>query len=263
MSWISNLSYRSSRNVHFATILILVGLLLLGPPSISHFVGQVILDGPYSPFFKIESSVVELAAVKTVSDSLRTALVQSEWRLSISEEAAKENERLRSVLGFDPPVGYRLVPAKVVSIFGERLPLTVTINRGSTDSVEVNMPVINQVGLVGRVQDVMPDYATVQLLTHPLNRAAARVASSREMGIVRYMPYQGMVLADFPNQGAVEIGDTVLSSGLGGVYPPGLNIGTVTGVTRPENRPNSTVSLQPSVNFRTIEELFILMTEER
>ncbi len=257
----SGLSYKSWRIVHLAVILIFVAALILELPNVNQLIGGAIIDTAYSPFSKIRWTVRDLIGTNEENRLLRDSLAEASLRVVALEEAERENFRLRSILGFEPPPGYRLLPARVISVTGEPLPVSAAINMGIKDSVQVNHPVINQVGLVGRVQEVMPGYAKVQLLTDPLNRVAGRVATSREMGIVRYLPSEGMILDDFPNQGAIQAGDTILSSGLGGIYPPGLRVGIVSNVRRPENKPYSLINLEPAVSFRTIEELFILMPE--
>lgn len=257
----SGLSYKSWRAVNLSVLLSVVIVLIVGLPGVNKIICQAVLDTTHRPFQKLSSTVRDLSDVNEQNILLRDSLAVALLQVGAMEEAQRENVRLRSVLGFEPPPGYRLLPARVVSVTGEQLPISAAINRGLIDSVLINHPVINQVGLVGRIQEVMPGYAKVQCLTDPLNRVAARVASSREMGIVRYLPTQGMVLSNFPNQGAISVGDTILSSGLGGIYPPGLKVGVVTSVERPENMPYSSVMLEPVVSFRTIEELFIILPE--
>lgn len=259
----SGLSYRSWRAVNLGLILSLVIMLIVGIPGVNKIICQAVLDVTHLPFQKLSLTIEILSDVNDQNQAHIDSLTYARLQISNLEEARRENARLRSVLGFEPPPGYRLLPARVVSVTGGRLPISAAINKGLIDSVLINQPVINQVGLVGRVQEVMSGYAKVQCLTDPLNRVACRVATSREMGIVRYLPTKGMVLSDFPNQGAIAVGDTILSSGLGGIYPPGLKVGVVTSVERPENMPYSLVTLEPVVSFRTIEELFILLPEDQ
>ena len=84
-----------------------------------------------------------------------------------------------------------------------------------------------------------------------------------KMGIVKFLPSRGMILDNFLIQGTINVGDTVLSSGLGGDYPAGLIVGTVTDVFRPENEPFYRVELQPAANFRSLEALFALRPEHQ
>jgi rod shape-determining protein MreC len=259
----SGLSYKSWRTVNLGLILSLVIMLIVGLSDVNKIICQAVLDTTHLPFHKLSTTFLDLADVSEQNKMLRDSLAVARMQVGTLEEDRRENVRLRSVLGFETTPGYRLLPARVVSVTGEQLPISAAIDKGLIDSVLINQPVINQVGLVGRVQEVMSGHAKVQCLTDPLNRVACRVASSREMGIVRYLPTKGMVLSDFPNQGAIAVGDTILSSGLGGIYPPGLKVGVVTSVERPENMPYSLVTLEPVVNFRTIEELFILLPEKQ
>jgi len=262
MSSITSLFAKHWRNVHFLAIILLSGLLIVKPDLVAPTVNQVSISVFHSAFSRVKNSIAELSAVAEENRQLRRNLTQAELTISMFEEASRENARLRSVLGFERPPGYRLSPAEVIGISGDYFPLAAVINLGEDDSVFVNQPVINQQGLIGRIGSVSKDYATVQLLTDPSNRVAARVASSREMGIIKFSLSTGMVLDNFPIQGTISVGDTILSSGLGGVYPPGLTVGYVRRVTRPELEPFCAIEVEPAVNFYSLDELFVLKVEE-
>jgi rod shape-determining protein MreC len=263
MNWISNLFSRYWRNVHLGTVVLLSILLIIGIPIINEHVSDAAVGIFYYPFFKVESSIVELVGVRDENRRLRQTLVESSMQISALEEQMRENERLRAVLGFDPPPGYDLVPAKVISVSSDKVPISALVNKGSQDSVRVNQAVINEDGLIGRIVEVMPDFSTVQLLTDPANRVAVRVTESRDMGIAKYGISEGMYLDNFPIQGRVEPGNTVISSGLGGIYPGGLKVGTVRSVKRPEDAPFCEVKLDPIANFYSLDELFVLRPQPR
>ncbi len=258
MSWITNVFARNWRNIHFILVIVFSIILMVASSSVNPVVDQIVFTVFYSPFAEIKNSLSELGSVAEENRQLRQELTEASVTIAVYEEASRENERLRSVLGFEPPPGYVLLPAEVLSISGEYLPMSAIINLGENDSIFVNQPVINQQGLIGRISSVTPGYATVQLLTDPSNRVAARLAASREMGIIKFTTSEGMILDNFPIQGTVVAGDTILSSGLGGVYPPGLMVGTVAQVVRPEQEPFCDVRVTPAVNFYSIDELFIL-----
>jgi rod shape-determining protein MreC len=246
----------------FSSILALSFVLAFGGEGLTALVSQTIIGGLYYPFFKIESYVEKLQTSSAEIDQLRLSVVEASIALSMLEEAGRENERLRSVLGFELSPGYSLLPAKVISVRSGRLPISAIINRGASDSILVDQPVINQQGLIGRIESVAEDFAVVQLLTDPVNRVAARVADSREMGIVRYDVTDGLLLDNFPIQGSARVGDIIVSSGLGGVYAPGLTVGTVTEIVRPEDEPFCIIKMTPAANFHSIEELFVLRTAD-
>ena len=258
MNKISNLFTKHFRNIHFISIILIVIVLFVGEKIVNPFLNQAVSLVFYAPFAKIKNNYLELKSISEDNAHLSQALIDVSMKISFYEEAALENERLRSILGFEPPQNYSLLPAKVISISGEYTPITATINKGSNDSIWIDQPVINQEGLIGRVLSVSPDFSVVQLLTDPSNRVAARVVSSREMGIIKYNTNSGMYLDNFPTQGDIAIDDIIISSGLGGVYPAGLRVGTVTEVIKEELEPFYKVKISPASNFFSLEELFIL-----
>lgn len=264
MNWLSKLFSRHVRNIHFAAIVLICFILILRIPKINPFVSDVILTTFRYPFFKIRNGFTDLMSVASERDRLRASLVEVSMRLSQYLELVRENKRLRAALGFEPLPEYRLTPAKVIQVssFGNHPPITATIDKGTNDSVFLDLPIINQDGLIGRVSSASDHFATIQLLTDPSHRVAARIASSREMGIVKFVTNGGLMLDNFPTQGTISVGDTVISSGMGGVYPEGLAIGTVAEVTRPVDKPFCEVKLHPAVNFRSLEEVFVLKAEK-
>ena len=262
MKWISSLFSRYWRNLHFLLILTLSLALSFGGPAVTGRTSAFLIYAFHYPFALIKNSISDLQAVSDENSRLQKTLVEATTRLTQLEEASRENLRLRAVLGFEPPPGYALIPAKVISVTGGSRPISVSINRGRFDSVKVGQPLINEQGLIGRVVTTFAGISTVQLLTDPSNRVAVRVAESREMGIIKYRTNEGMILDNFPIQGNIKPGDRILSSGMGGVYPPGLLVGTVADVKRPAEEPFCEVKISPAANFNSLEELFILRTAQ-
>lgn len=263
MTWVSSLVSRYWRSIHIIAILLLSGILIFGGQRLTGYIGQAELGIFYQPFFRIRSYLERISSVNDENRRLRQALVETTLRVTEMEEVKRENLRLRSVLGFEPPPGYSLLPARVISVSGESRPVSAVINRGSEDSVFVDQALINQEGLIGRVFSVTPKYATIQLLTDPGSRVAVRIARSREMGIVKYIPSEGLILDNFPIQGQIAEGDQILSSGLGGVYPAGLVVGTVVSVERPDGELFCRVKLEAAANITSLENLFILRMESK
>jgi len=246
------------RNFHFAAIVILCSVMISGVAGIPKVVGQVALTGFYYPFSMLRSSIEELHAVALRNHDLQVSLVEASVKISQYEEIVRENERLRTILGFAAKAEFDFLPARVISVEGARIPILATINKGTDDSVFAPQTITNREGLIGRVISSTAGFAIVQLLTHPTNRVAVRVAKGRHMGIVRYTASEGMIMENLPVQSEIGIGDTIISSGLGGIYPQGLRVGIVTEVVRPEDEPFCDVKLRPAVEFYAIEELFVL-----
>jgi rod shape-determining protein MreC len=258
MKWISNLVSGYVRTFHFVIICLLVTALVAGGPQVTSRTSGVIVQVFYYPFSMLRNTIIDLIRVNDDNLRLRQALQETTLLLNQYGETERENERLRGILDYEPPPGYDLFQARVLSVSGTTGQVSAEINRGTRDSIRVDMPVINQQGLIGRVVAVSETVAQVQLLIDPTHRVAARVATSREMGIVKYRNRDGMLLDNFPIQGEIAPGDEILSSGLGGIYPAGLVIGRVGSVVRPEEATFCTVVIEPAVNFNSIEELFVL-----
>ena len=263
MNKISNLVSKHIRNVHFVSTAVLVILLFVGDSFVNPFINQVVSVVFYAPFSKLKNSYLELNSVADNNEKLSQTLIEASLKIAIYEESQKENDRLRSILGFEPPPEYSLLPAEVISISGTYIPISAIINLGTDDSILVDQPVINQQGLIGRISLVSDNYSVVQLLTDPSNRVAARVSESREMGIIKYNTGDGMLLDNFPIQGTINIGDHVVSSGLGGVYPAGLVVGTVIEIIKEELQPFYLVKVAPVANFYSLEELFVLREDRK
>jgi rod shape-determining protein MreC len=263
MRWISNLFTGYWRRLHFITIILLSLALLYRNDGLSTIVSDVTITVLYYPFSKIKQSLDELVGVSKENRELRARLADSVTRVSMMEEAARENIRLRSVLGFEPPSGYTLLPAEVISSDGIKIPTSAVISHGYSDGVVTGEPIINEEGLIGKVVSVSEHYATVQLLTDPANRVAVRVAESREMGISKYVMSKGLTVDNIPVRGDVKPGDQILTSGLGGLYPPGLKVGTVIAVDHTEGEPFLQVRLAPAADFNSLDELFVLRAKGR
>ena len=244
-----------------AAIVIAVALIISGQ-RIAAPVGNFVTAVFYYPFQKIKFAADRLLQAAADNKALNTTTVELSNRLQFYNEIRAENERLRAMLGFIERAEYTVVPVEIISVIGSGIPNRLVINLGADDSIRVNQTVINRNGVAGRVAEVMDDYSVVYLLTESRCRAAARVKRSREQGIIRYDIGRGMYLDNCPQQGDVAVGDTIITSGLGGVFPEGLVIGTVKSVTAPEKEFFFDISVAPAVNFNGLDELYILKRKQ-
>jgi len=134
----------------------------------------------------------------------------------------------------------------------------VIINRGSDDGLRRGMPVVTQQGLVGRVAAVTADAARVQLITDPASTINVKLEPSRAQAVIRGAVSGEISLDMIPQSAPVEIGDLILTSGLGGNYPTNILIGQVTGVRRRETDLFQSASVQPVVDFNQLEIVLII-----
>jgi rod shape-determining protein MreC len=140
----------------------------------------------------------------------------------------------------------------------------VTINVGAQDGVEIGMPVVSRgTGLVGRIAQVGPRTAKVQLLTDPNSAVAALLQTSRVTGLVVGQPGDVLRMEYIPQEEGIGVGEYVVTSGLGGFMPKGLVIGQVTEVEQKDYELHQAAVVQPAVDFKRLELVLVITTFEQ
>lgn len=173
-------------------------------------------------------------------------------------EARAENERLRESLGFKKRYRGDLIAAQVISRGSSRWHDTITIDRGSRDGLQRADVVMTARGLVGQVTEVGNRTSQAMLLTDQLSGVGAVVQRSRVSGICRGKLTPNLVMDYIEKDDDIKVGDIVVTSGTGGVYPKGIVIGRVTKVT-PSSGLMKSASITPSVKLKRVEEVFVLV----
>ncbi len=206
-------------------------------------------------------------------DELATAqekLAQLENIQSVSDEVKAENERLLALLGEKesyPQFQYEY--AKVVVRSVDDYSATYTLNKGSLDGITENMVVIAEGGLAGKIVKTTDSTSILLAITDPRCGVPALSEASRDMGVIKGVSDAGSTagyctMTELPTNAIIKPGDSVVTSGLGEVFPKGIKIGTITEVSRSGgNQINSSAKLSPSVDFDHLENVLIITgTEE-
>ena len=176
-------------------------------------------------------------------------------------EAELESLRLRNLLGFKPRERFSYLPAEVVAEDADRMINAILIDAGAKDGVRENMPVATAEGVVGKGFEVFPSTAIVQLLLDRNCRVSAVVQSNaRVFGIVEWIGSERFGMA-VPLRSGVREGDRIVSSGMGGVFPKGLEIGTVEQIGPEKMGLLRDLVVKSSVRFSRLEEVFVLFYE--
>lgn len=234
-------------------------LLLILPQSVKYSFSTAISRTLYAPFFSIGNALADLVTVRKANQRLKNEILALQLENQALRESSLENERLRRLLNLSAPPGFSPVAAEVVGLEPTHRPTEITVNRGAKDGLSRNLPVVHLNGLVGKVVDATPDAAVIQLLFDPGCRVAARDRKSRVLGIVKwksgpYLSFDNVAPAD-----NVAVGDTIVSSGLGGVFPEGLVVGTVRTVAADTLSIFRKIDLAPAVGFSSLDEVFVLV----
>ncbi len=210
------------------------------------------------------TGIFEFRQIQEENAMLREELAKMRDLSYQLSELQKENYRLRELLGFEERTKYKLLPAEVIARNPSYWFETITINKGSADGLEKNMAVVTHEGLVGSVIDTTATSARIQLLTDSRKAVSALVQRSREpgeVGIVEGNPeLRGFLrMVNLPAEANIQIGDTIISSGLGGVFPKGLVIGQVVETGKDQYGLLQQAIIKPAVNFNRLEEVFVLL----
>ncbi|MEP0806271.1 MAG: rod shape-determining protein MreC [Chloroflexota bacterium] len=135
----------------------------------------------------------------------------------------------------------------------------VIINRGSNDGILRGMPVVTSQGLVGRVDAVIADAARVQLITDPASTVNVRLQNAEEEGTLVGSVTGDVILQMIPQDANLETGDLVLTSGLGGGYPPDLIVGQVVNVRSRDFDLFQQATVQPVVDFNRLQIVLVIV----
>jgi rod shape-determining protein MreC len=211
--------------------------------SVSHGTGEFITNA-----FRAEA---EIARLRRELEDVR--LLEQRYR-----ETTLENERLRELLNLGEPEYQRVTAARVIGRGGSRWQRAVRIDKGAADGIRTEMVVITPDGLAGKVVEVEDGYSVVLLVDDPRFGVAVRMQSTRAEAIVRGAGQGHGRLKYVPRDGDVAVGEALVTSGLDALFPRGLGVGNVTGVTEPEQGIFASVDVTPYVDTAKLEEVLVV-----
>jgi len=219
------------------------------------------------PIREFASGLASLGSMQQqISDlTQRNAELQAEVRLTEADRArADELDRLLRVSGVG---GYTIVPAQVVANGpSQGFTWTVTIDAGSIDGVTVDMCVINGDGLVGRVVDVGPNTSTVLLIVDATSTVGARMAGSREVGLLNGTGQQDVLELQLLDPNAVlEDGQALVTFGAGGGRPfaPGIPLGEVLDASGTPGQLAQIALVRPYVDISSLDLVGVVLFPPR
>jgi rod shape-determining protein MreC len=162
------------------------------------------------------------------------------------------------MLGFEPYPFIHMVPAEVVSVtFGYPFK-SMVINVGTEVNIGANMAVITPDGVVGKTLAAGWRSTTVQLLFDPGCKVAARIQANRAQGLITYNGGNFLTLKDVPIEESAYAGDSVVTSGMGGIFPEGLFIGTIVKSGEQEGGLFHDIRVAPGANFSALDEVYVI-----
>ena len=208
-----------------------------------------------------ETFFTDINQLQQENQTLKEKNSELEQNLRELEIIKAENETLKEYVKLkDKYTEYTTVPAYVINKNISNYSDEIVINVGSKDGVTVNMPVIADQGLVGHIISVTEDTAKVQTIVDAASTLSCTVSTSRDILIARGTLEAESTLKStyIPTEATVLQGDNVETSGLGGIYPKGILIGTIESVTNTKNITDRYAMIQTAVDFSKLETVLVI-----
>lgn len=213
--------------------------------------------------------LVNFKDVKEENKALKAEINDLKNKAMNYDALLQENERFRKMTQFmNQRNEYEYIGCDIIGKSGNDWLDGVIINKGSNNNLQKGMIVITGEGLVGQINTVGSNWAIVQTLINENIAVAALVNSTRDSDCIvkGYRDNGDELLAKLyylPIDSQIKIGDVVTTSGLGGVYPKEIVIGTVMSVEEDKSKLLKSALIQPAVDFKRLEEIFVVIPKEK
>ncbi len=221
---------------------------------------------------KIKSSfglVLNIGNIKSENDELKSQNEKLKFNAIQNDILRKENDRLRGMLNFaDANAQYNYIGVDILGLVGNNFLDGYVINKGEKDGIEKGMIALEGEGLVGQVTSVGSNWSIVQSICNENMAVAGYVLSTEESnGIVKgYKGNEDKFLTEITGlslDSKIKEGDTILTSGLGKVYPKGIKIGEVLEIYEDRAKVVKSAIVKPAVDFNKVEQLVIIVPKEK
>jgi rod shape-determining protein MreC len=209
-------------------------------------------------FSSLWTGYVDLRYVRQENRTLQEEVDRLRSEEMFLLEAKRENERLRQILQLREHTSPPTIAARVIGKDPSNWFRSILIDKGFKEGINKNTAVFCPQGLVGRVTEVMERTSRVQLITDPNCAVGALVQPSRVGGVVVGEVGPFCRLKFLPHDAEIQVGDSVLTSGLSGLSPKGIPIGTVSAVHNKENALFQEAEVLPKVDLFSLEEVLII-----
>ncbi|MDD2568656.1 MAG: rod shape-determining protein MreC [Clostridia bacterium] len=216
----------------------------------------------YDKFSAIPDYFGGIERLKTQKNELYDEIYRLTNEVTSLTEAKEENERLKDLLNIYDTVNKEWTPV-VTDVIGRESASwyrTITIRGGEDKGFKKDMPAINGQGLIGRIVNVGKTSSDVVLISDAYGAVGAMVQNTRTVGVVEGKDGASdeLYLIHVPYDAEIELYQTVISSGLGGIYPKGLRIGYITDMETESGGLMLKCTVKSFVDFNKLEEVMVL-----
>ncbi len=208
-------------------------------------------------------SVINAKQIKEEKELLQQTLSGQQQEIDRAEYLEQENRRLRNLLDFQNKADQgNMIGCEVVSKNAGSGFLTLQIDKGTAQGISVGDPAVSHYGLVGTITEAGTNWATVTTILHPQNAVAVLVVRTEAMATVQgnlMSAHQGtLTVAQKFTDEPFSVGDVFVTNGMGGIYPKGYLVGTVTSIEKEDANGQLQVTVTPTVEFETLYAVTII-----
>jgi rod shape-determining protein MreC len=220
---------------------------------------QTVLARVNRAAFGVWSTYVDWKSVRSENRRLRDEAQQLRVAALQVVETSEENRRLRRLLKLKESLPLQTLSGEIIAREWGGWVRSLTVNRGRSDRVARMTAVIGPDGLIGRIVDVRPRSAVVQVLTDPASTVGAHVVRTRTPGMVEGEARGTIRFKYMARDGSdIQVGDVVVTAGTGGLFPRGLPVGRVRAIDDRGSALFHYAQISPAVDFARIDEVLLL-----
>lgn len=229
--------------------------------SPARFLGSVVtlpISGVSNVVGNLTADEQTLSDLKAENETLKAEVA----RLSEYEQQA---DTLTSLLELRNTYNLTSTAATVIATSSDSWSSTITIDKGTSSGFAVGMPVTSTAGIIGQISECNLTTSVVRLITDENSGVSAMVQSSRAQGQLVGSADGTLRLTLIRTDQQVSVGDTIITSGLGGVYPRGLPLGTISNITRTSGALYYEITVEPLSSISSLEQVLVItsLTDEQ
>jgi rod shape-determining protein MreC len=258
MQIVSFLFERHLEKTVLAAAVILSVFLLTRPDDSTLAAGRVISSYLLYPVDRARRYVGNLDELREENQSLRRLVASLNHEKELLLQFREERNRLRELLGFRRDGFWEFLPCEVIARSSSRFHNSITLDRGADAGMRPGMPVVGYRGLVGRVTQVFSSSSRVLLLSNKSVQVSCLDKRSRVIGVLGWERGNLFRLDYVGREEDIQPGDTLVTSGLGRVFPKGFPVGTVFQVTSDKTELSRRVGVVSMTDLNRLEEVFVL-----
>ena len=211
-----------------------------------------------TPFNAAGNVMGNLTASQETLSELREQNAELTAQVAELSESKKTSERLESLLNLQSTYSLTSTAARIIGNSSDAWSRAVTIDKGTAAGFSCGMAVCNSGGVIGQIVEVSATTSTVQLITDEGSGVSAMIQSTRAQGMLQGQPDGSLRLSYVSTESDVKVGDIVITSGIGGVYPKGLPLGTVSSVEKSDNDVYYTIVVRAQSTAENNEEVLVI-----